>query len=205
MLVDIISAADECRYNIVPKAREIIAVGFASDLIYGSFCVVYLRVYNTNLSHSPVLHHLKLVHLVLGVSELLKDGSIQLALVRRRLLHTRDRLVHAWWAANKDLDVLLLWLGKNSLQQLFVDESLSALPLLWWLVQNVEGAESLWVCVLEIIEFSLQQDVLLSNVGEDESDLCLVVRVAENCACELIHWGNSSSSRDQCNVVVHVR
>lgn len=88
---------------------------------------------------SSAYTRLELVDLVLAVSKLLQV-AVKLALVRRALLATTDRLVHGWWAANEDLDLLtLLGLGENGLQELLGDVTFAALPLLWWVVEDVEG------------------------------------------------------------------
>jgi hypothetical protein len=56
-------------------------------------------------------------------------------LVRRALLATADGLVHGWWAADEDLNLLaFLGLGKNGLQKLLGNVALAALPLLGWVV-----------------------------------------------------------------------
>lgn len=94
-------------------------------VILDSSLSIYKYLYLTGLNYdsSP----LKLVNLFFRVSQLLQDTS-QLTLIRRRNLWTRDSLVHSWWTTDKDLNILGLRFWKNSLQELLVDESLSARP-----------------------------------------------------------------------------
>ena len=146
---------------------------------------------------------LELVNLVLVVAEIGKNTS-QLALVLRGDLVSGDSLVHGWWTTNKDLDILL-WLRKDSLQQILVNESLlEARRILRWLVQNVEGAESLWESVLEVVKLMLKEDIFLSDIAENQSDLGLILWVVEDSASDLETWGDSSSTSDKSDVLVLV-
>lgn len=158
-------------------------------------------------AQNPCIKHtfvgLKLVDLVLGVSKL-RQVSTKLSLVARALLGAGDGLVHAWGAADEDLDVLLLGAWQDSLEQLGSDHTLGARPALRWVVQDVEGAESLRVLVLQLLELALQQDVLLGDVSEDEGDLGLIFRVLEDGACELVHGCNAGATCNQGNVLVLV-
>jgi hypothetical protein len=145
--------------------------------------------------------HLKLVDLVLAVSKLLQV-AIELALVGRALLATANSLVQTGRSADEDLDLLALFgLGENGLQQLLGDVALAALPCLRRVVQDVKGAESLWVCVLEVLPFALQEDILLRDVAKDQGDLCLIVGVLEDGSCSLPHGCDSGSASNEGNVL----
>lgn len=83
---------------------------------------------------SSAFTRLELVDLVLAVPELLQV-AVKLALVRGALLATADGLIHGWWTADEDLDLLtFLGLGENGLQELLGNVALAALPLLGWVV-----------------------------------------------------------------------
>lgn len=146
---------------------------------------------------------LELVDLVLGVTEFLEVTG-NLALVGWTLLGTGDGLVHARGTADEKLDVGLLGVGEDSLEELLADEALGARPVRWGLVEEVEGAETLGVLLLEVLELALQEDVFLADVAENKRDLGLVVRVLEDGAAELVHGGDASTASNEGNLVVLV-
>lgn len=146
---------------------------------------------------------LELVHLLLRVAELL-EGAGQLALVLGANLVARNSLHQAGRAADKQLDVLLLGLGEDSLEELLGNVALVADPLLGGVVEDVESAEALGVGVLELVELLLEKDVLLSDVAEDKGDLGLVVGVVEDGAGELVHGGDTGTAGDEGDVGVLV-
>lgn len=137
---------------------------------------------------------LELVDLLLAIAQLLQV-TVELALVLGTLLAAADGLVHTGRTADEDLDGLaLLGLGQNGLQELLGDVALAALPLLRRVVQDVEGAETAGVCVLELLEFALHQNVLLSQVAVDQGNLGLVVGVLEDGPGGLPHGSDASSA-----------
>lgn len=144
---------------------------------------------------------LELVDLVLAVSQLLQDTR-EFALVLGADLGAANGLVQSRGATNEDLDVVLLGLGKNGLQKLLVDVALAASPALRGVVKDIEGAESLGVGVLQVLELLLQKNVLLLDVSKDQGDLGLVIGVLEDLTSQLVHGGNSGSTSDQADVVV---
>lgn len=148
-------------------------------------------------------HRLKLVHLLLAVSQLGQYPS-QLSLVLRTLLAATDSLVQSRRPANKDLDVLLLWLRQHSLQQILGDVSATMRPALGRVVQEVEGTEAARVRVLELLEFLLEDNVFLAEIAVDQGDFCLVVFVLEDVAYDLVHRRDACSTGDQGNVLVLV-
>jgi hypothetical protein len=119
-------------------------------------------------------------------------------------LGTRDSLVHGRRATDKELDVFLLRLGEDSLQESLVDEARATLPVLRGLVEDVEGTEALGVGVLEILQLLLQENILLGDVTEDQSDLSLVLGVLEDLTGELVHGGDTGATGDQGDVVMLV-
>lgn len=146
---------------------------------------------------------LELVNLLIGVAKLLqKSGNIALLLGAN--LRTRNGLHQSRRTADEKLDVFALGLGEDLLQQLLCDEATAADPVLGGLVQDVECAEALGVCVLELVKLALEQDVLLGDVSEDEGDLGLVVGVLEDCADELVHRGDAGAAGNESDVVVLV-
>lgn len=147
--------------------------------------------------------HLELEHLILVVTQLLQDTS-QLTLVLGADLTTANGLVQARRATDKHLDVFLLRLGQHSLQQLLGDEALAASPALGRVVQHVEGAETLRVSVLQLVQLLLQEDVVLADVAEDQSHLGAVLGVLEDLAGELVHGRDTGATGDQADVVVLV-
>jgi hypothetical protein len=157
----------------------------------------YPIVRSSHIVQALCFVHLEFVNLVLAVPELLQV-AVELALVGRALLATTDSLVQAGRAADEDLDFLaLLGLGENGLQKLLSNVALAALPCLRGVVQDVESAESLRVCVLQVFPFTLQQNVLLRDVAEDQGDFCLIVGVLENGSCGLPHGCDASTTRNQ--------
>lgn len=147
--------------------------------------------------------HLELEDLVLAVAKL-SEVTRQLTLVGGAVLVARDGLVQAGGTANEDLDVLLVGRGDDGLQELLGDEALALGPVLGGLVEDVEGAETVGVLVLELLELLLEEDVLLGDVAEDEGDLGLVLGVLEDGARELVHGGDTGTAGNQGNVVVLV-
>lgn len=146
---------------------------------------------------------LELVDLVLAVSQLLQDTR-EFALVLGADLRTANGLVHSRGPANEDLDVVLLGLGKDGLQKFLADVTLAAGPALRGVVKDIEGAESLGVGVLQVLELLLKKNVLFLDVSKDQGDLGLVIGVLENLTSQLVHRSNSCSTSDQADVVVLV-
>lgn len=166
-----------------------------------------LSVYHTKsfsrLSIFANPYSLELVNLLSGVTKLLQNSS-NIALFLGANLGARNSLHQSGGTADKELDVVALGLGENLLQQLLGDEAAAADPVLGRLVQDIEGAEALGVCVLELVELALQQDILLGDVSEDEGDLGLIVGVLEDGADELVHGGDAGTAGDEGDVVVLV-
>lgn len=146
---------------------------------------------------------LELVDLVRAVSKLLQ-GTAQLTLVLRADLGPTQSLVHGRRTTDKDLNVLLLGLRHDGLQELLGDVALTAGPLGWGVVEEVEGLEALGVGVLQLFPLLLQKDVLLTDVTEHQGDLGLVLGVLEDVAGELVHGSDTSATGKQNNVVVLV-
>jgi len=147
--------------------------------------------------------HLELEDLVLAVAQL-GEVAAELTLVRGAVLVARDSLVQARRAADKDLDVLLVGCRDDGLEELLSDEALDLRPVLGRLVENVEGAETVGELVLELLELGLEQDIIGSDVTEDERDLGLVLGVLEDGASELVHGSDTGTASNQGNVVVLV-
>jgi hypothetical protein len=148
-------------------------------------------------------NNLELEDLLLAVTKILQDTS-ELTLVLGADLATGDSLVHGGRTTDEELDVLLLGLRQDSLQQLLGDVALATGPALRGVVQDVEGTEALGVGVLQILQLLLQEDILLGDVAEDQSDLGLVLGVLEDLAGELVHRGDTSTTGNQADVVVLV-
>ena len=147
--------------------------------------------------------HLELEDLVLAVSEL-GQLTAQLTLVRGAVLVARDGLVESGWAANEDLEVLLVGRRDDSLEELLSNVALALRPVLRGLVKDVEGTEAVGVLVLELLELGLEDDVVGGDVAVDERNLGLVLGVLEDGAGELVHGGDSGATSDQSDVVVLV-
>lgn len=146
---------------------------------------------------------LELVDLVLVVAEF-GEHTGKLTLVLGALLGTSDSLVHAGGTADKDLDVLLLGVGQDSLEEIGGDHALRAGPVLRGVVEGVEGAHAVGVLVLEVFPLTLEENILLGDVAENEGDLCLVVGVVKDGAGELVHGGDTGTSGNEGDVVVLV-
>ena len=146
---------------------------------------------------------LELVNLVLVVAKLGEQTS-KITLVLGALLGASDGLVHARGAADEDLDVLLARIRQDGLEKLLGDNTLGTGPVLWGVVEGVEGAHTVGELVLKVLPFALEKDVLLGNIAEDESNLCVVVGVLEDGAGELVHGGDAGAASNQSNVVVLV-
>jgi hypothetical protein len=146
---------------------------------------------------------LELVNLVLVVAKL-GEQTGKVALVLGALLGASDGLVHTRGTADEDLDVLLAGVGQDGLEELLGDNTLGTGPVLWGVVEGVEGAHTVGELVLEVFPLALEEDVLLGDVTEDEGDLCVVVGVLEDGAGELVHGGDAGTTSDQGDVVVLV-
>lgn len=162
-----------------------------------------MSIRKMNPSESPQVR-LELVDLLGRIAELLEDTG-ELALVAGALLVARDGGHHAGRTADEDLDILVLGLGKDSLEDVLVDVALGTGPLLGRVVEDVESAEALGVVVLEGGELVLEKNVLLGNVAENESNLGLVVGVVEDGAEELVHGADTGAASNEGNVLVLVR
>ena len=57
------------------------------------------------------------------------------------------------------------------------------------------NAQLLGVLALQLIDLLAEQDVLLLDVGEDERDMRLVVRVGEHTLCHLCHAREAKQRR----------
>ena len=74
------------------------------------------------------------------------------------------------------------------------------LPTIGGFVESVESAETLRVCVLEVFEFGLEEDVGLGDVAEHERDFGAVGGVIEDGAEDLVHSaGCVSYQPPECN------
>jgi hypothetical protein len=149
------------------------------------------------------LHDLELVDLIFGISELL-ENTRKLALICRRILCAADSLVQPWWTTHEDFDISALGIRDDFLEQVLCDESFAIWPAIRWLVESVESLEPLGKFVLDLLEFFLQQNVLLANVTEYQRDFGLVLWVGEDSSDKLIHGCDTGSSRDERDVVVLV-
>lgn len=159
---------------------------------------------NRTLAVSPIPQFsLELVNLVLVVAKLLERAS-KLTLVLRADLGARDGRHQAGRAADKELNVLLLGLGENSLEKVLGDEARTALPALGSLVEDVKGTEALGVCVLELVKLLLEENILLGDVAKDNGNLGLVVGVVEDAAAQLVHGGDTSAASNEADVAVLV-
>lgn len=141
--------------------------------------------------------------MVLVVAQFLQSTA-QLTLVLRADLVSAEGSVEARWSANEDLDVFLLGLRKDSLQKVLGDVALSTSPVLGRVVEEIECLEAPRVGVLQFIEFLLQKDVILRDVTKDKSNLGLVIGVLEDRTDKLVHRSNSSTARDQRDVLMLV-
>lgn len=147
--------------------------------------------------------YLELEDLIFRVSQLLQ-APLQLTLILRTRLVARDRLIKTRRTTDKDLNILLLRLGQNSLQQVLSNKAFAPLPALWRLVQCVESLEALRICVLELVEFVFEQDVLFADVAEDQAHFCFVFGVLEDAADYLVHWCYACAACDHGYVAVLV-
>lgn len=80
----------------------------------------------------------------------------------------RTNLKAVGWCADVITDVL------------FGDESGTTRPVCGRFIEYEEHLKLGWFFLGEFHEFVVEKDVLLSNVGKDESDLCIVLWIVEN-------------------------
>ena len=107
-------------------------------------------------------------------------------------------------STDEDLDVIFLRLWQDCLQEVLGDESFTLRPSFGRLVQSVESAEALGVSVLELVQFLLQQDVILTDVSKHQCNLRLIIGVLEQLSNDLVHGCDASATTDHCDVVVLV-
>ena len=153
--------------------------------------------------------HLECKHLI---SQLADRLCLLESKVNCCLLHGAD---HWWWTTKQELDIAG-WLGEVFLfhelayfildsakkvaaygNHLWSNKSNTTSPLLRRVVQNILNSESL-VRSRQIIQVLLQQNILLVDVCENQINLRLVARwsAPNNCADDLQHWCDASSSCD---------
>jgi len=85
------------------------------------------------------------------------------------------------------------------------DESGTTSPTSRGIVEHVEDREPDGVRGSQLIQFSLEQDILWINVGVNEGDLCLVRRVLESSTDDLEHGSDPGSSSDHSKLTRQVR
>ena len=115
----------------------VFTIHFVGDHLKPHFC----HSHNT-----PERSHLEFIHLLFIVSQLFQQPR-QLALFFHTLFRPTDRLVHPRRAADEELKVFVLWLGKDSFQKLLGHMSTSLLPAFWGFVEEIEGFEAVGVGV----------------------------------------------------------
>lgn len=85
------------------------------------------------------------------------------------------------------------------------NESNTACPALWWVVEHVVHAE-LGVLPGQLVQILTQQDIVLIDIGKDEINLRLVSLLATslNSTCDLQHRGDSCTTSNHTEVTDHV-
>jgi hypothetical protein len=111
---------------------------------------------------------------------------------------------HGWRATEQDLDV-----GGRS-REPFSDHFGSdiadtALPLLRRLIQDVVDTDVL-VLLYQGIQILLEKNILSSNIGEDQIDLCgiTLLTAANNSSDDLQHRGDAGTASNHTKVLDHV-
>ena len=95
----------------------------------------------------------------------------------------------------QNLDIVITaW--KVLLNLVFGDESGTASPTGRGVVEHVVDGEPGGVSGSQLIQFSLEQDILWVDVGIDKADLGLILGVLESGTDDLEHGSDSSSSGD---------
>lgn len=64
--------------------------------------------------------------------------------------------------------------------------------------------KSSWEGGGQVIQLLLEEDLVLGDVSEDKGNLSLILWVVEDGTDELVHWGNTSSTGNQGEVLVEV-
>lgn len=83
----------------------------------------------------------------------------------------------------------------------FGDEANATRPVLWGIIEDVVDCEAVGMFDSELVEFSLEENVVNVYVSVDEGDNCLVGRVLERSFDDLKHGRYASTAGDHANVV----
>lgn len=169
-------------------------------VIYGK---LLFTVAACTATRSICVVNLELVHLVFGVTQLL-EVSGKLTLLRWTVFHARDSFVQSRRSTNEDFHIVLLWSWNGRLQQVFSDHALALLPVLRWLVEDMECAEAVGILLLEFINLILEDHVVLANIAKDHRHLGLVLGVVEDRAAQLPHGCDTGSTGDECDLIMLV-
>lgn len=112
-------------------------------------------------------------------------------------------LDHWRWATQKQLDVVC---GRRQVlaHQINRDESKTALPSRWGIVQHMHDSQTLWVLVSQLLQFVAQQNVFFTHVAEQKRQLCRVSLIAQNGLNNLVHWRDSGAASDHSDCATHV-
>ena len=144
---------------------------------------------------------LELEDLILGITEVLEE-TIELALRIVRGLVTRDGLHHGRRTADHD-EVVIRGSRDVLLDDLLRNVTDRSFPVLRGLLENVVHLEVL-VLGSALIDLLTEQDILLSNVGENEGNLSLIISVSQDGISDLQHGGQTSTSGNKTNLLLGV-
>jgi hypothetical protein len=80
------------------------------------------------------------------------------------------------------------------------DETSTAVPVRWRIVQDIVHLEAVGISEDESIEFGSKQNVLRVDVGVDEGETGAVSRVIESCADDLEHGCDARATCNHANL-----
>lgn len=109
---------------------------------------------------------------------------------------------HGRGSAKQDLHVCS-GLGNVFLDHVRVHEANTTSPALRRVVQHIVHLE-LRMLLGQQVKLSLQDDILLVDISEDQADLSLVLWILDNCTNDLKHGSKSSTTSNHTNSTAHV-
>ena len=101
---------------------------------------------------------------------------------------------------DENLDLVRHPWHRQILRQCIVSyKTRKSLPTLFRFLNDVLYAKLFRFPLYHVVEGFFQQNVLLSDIGEEKSDFGLVLRVGVDRLHELIHWGWENRNRESMN------
>jgi hypothetical protein len=112
---------------------------------------------------------------------------------------------HGRGPANEEFSIAFVGVTEVVLDMLFGDETNTSLPVGRGVVEDVIDLETVGVELDKLVQIFFEQDILVVDVGIDETDFSRVSGVAENSADDLEHGGDTSTSSNHAYMFAETR